>query len=664
MPIDFARIAALFSARQQSQLKPIDAMFKRLGKWLARRMKTILEIEKNSRRFPVIVFQGTALAVWIDTSQHGALRLTEPPSFGEHLSSGGRAFVDGISRIAQSAREEWILPNLLEAVKGIFQSILSSIERFQEPSPSMFDPRQRTASDLFGLGALAYRSVISSTGQLRDLALDIHIASFLLNPETDSSARPQPAGPTTSPVPAGGGRTFSEYLDVGARYIMGAILILPALPAHLGLLIRAGWIRGRLLLINLFQGTERKVFELRQAVVDIFFRDLPHFIIQAFRFMLTARGVIMKNLEYFLRFGQIYVRELLVNIRRFADELTRYMRFWTNLVEMFRRFLEALMDSDLMQFIVPLLGIPQFIIDRIPGFPRLTLGNLLDHGGHAVRNSLKISLTGHISLLRAAVYAAAYLTPVIPEAQYREIMRKLNLTQEVVNQLFQSPAPYPAETARFNLPTSFPNIFDAFFGTGAPDFGSALRTMGTGVAREIGELLNTGADFLRGIGAHFQVASQRAARLGSPDQYHALAVRAQSTALTTFGGQTEELRRRLSERRDSFEEAFVSWLSRGGFHIVGAAIPLYVAEMRRYWHAQLREGTELTMIITPTSPHIIARRVSLGRVRMRRLVIRAPERELNSDLAERIALRFKGSVENAYVSGQGIIEQARSNTNG
>lgn len=658
MPIDFARIAALFSTRQQSQLKPIAELFKRLGKWLTRRMKTISEIEKNSRRFPVLVFQGTALAVWIDTSQYGALQLRDQPSFGEHLSAGGRAFMGGISRIGQSAREEWILPNLFKAVQGIFQTILSSIERFMEPSSSMFDPRQRTGSDLFGLAALAYRSVVSSSGQLRTLALDIHTASFLLIPETDSSFQPQLIGTTPSPVSQERGRTFSEYLDLGSRYIMGAILILPTLPGHLGLLIRAGWIRGRLLLINIFQRTEQRVFELRQTVVDIFFMDLPHFIIEAFGFMMTARGVIMKNLEYFICFGQIYTKELLTNIRRFADDLTRYMRFWTNLVEMIRQFMEALMNFDLMPFIINPLGIPQFILGRSPGVPRLTLGDLLDASGHAVRISLKLSLTNFLTTLRTAIV----LAPGYILGLYRGVMRKLNLAQEVVNQLFQSPAPYPAETARFRLATSFPNIFDAFFGTGTTDLGSALRTMATEITREIGELLNTGADFLYGIGNHFQMASQRSARLGSPDQYGALAVWAQSAALTTFGGQAEELRRSLSERRDSFETTFVSWLSRGGFHLVGATIPLYVAEMQRYWQAQLQEGSELTMIITPTSPHIIARRVRLGRVRLRSLVIRAPDRELDDDLADRIANRFKNAVENAYVSGQNIIEQARSNS--
>lgn len=652
MPIDFARIAALFSARQKFLLKFVNQSFERLGKWLGKRLKTITEIERASRRFPVVVFRSGALAVFLDSSQRGALLLEEPPTFLESLSAGGRAFVGGLGRVVQAVQEERILPNFMEMIERIFAGILASIERFQQPGPYIFDPRQRRASDLIGLAALTYRAFITSTTELQRLAGDIGTAISLFSSGAGGSREPA-AGASSGSL--GGFGSLPELLDRGARYILGAILTLPSLPSFLALLIRAGWIRGRVIVINFLQGIERKVFELRRTVVDIFFVDLHGFLAVGFRLLLAAEFVVMTNLRYFVRFGILYAQELLRNIVRFATELTHYMQFWTNLVERVRRFLEALMDFNLMPYIVPALGLPPVVLRPAGLPPRLTLGDLLDRTGTVVMERIRASLTNFINTLR-------WLVRKLPGGviiYHIWAKRKLDLAQEVINQLFQRPAPYPAETARFTLPGSFPNIFDAFFGPGAPDFAGALATMARGMVREVREILDAGTDFLYGISAHFQEAARRFSHLGSPAMYRGIASRAESVADLVFGGQIREFRRSLAERRDPFEEAFISWIAGGGVHIIGQAIPMYVGEMLRYWQTQVEEGTELTVTITPTSPHIIARRVRLGRVRMQDLVIRAQERDLDDDLVAMVAGRFKTAVENAYVSGHGIIAEAR-----
>jgi hypothetical protein len=103
--------------------------------------------------------------------------------------------------------------------------------------------------------------------------------------------------------------------------------------------------------------------------------------------------------------------------------------------------------------------------------------------------------------------------------------------------------------------------------------------------------------------------------------------------------------------------AFERWLAGDGFRIIQAAIPLYIAEMRAWWREQARAGEESMVEITPTSPHILARRVRLGRVRVPRLTLRANGRAHDEALVRELAQRFHDAVRAAYSDGQRELAQ-------
>jgi hypothetical protein len=80
--------------------------------------------------------------------------------------------------------------------------------------------------------------------------------------------------------------------------------------------------------------------------------------------------------------------------------------------------------------------------------------------------------------------------------------------------------------------------------------------------------------------------------------------------------------------------------------------------MRYFWWGSTRAAKPAPAKVTPTSPHILARRVRMERVRMNRLTIHLPGRSLNDDLIAEVARRFKGAVEDAYRTAVNQLEAA------
>jgi hypothetical protein len=138
-------------------------------------------------------------------------------------------------------------------------------------------------------------------------------------------------------------------------------------------------------------------------------------------------------------------------------------------------------------------------------------------------------------------------------------------------------------------------------------------------------------------------AGTDAAQLGSAARYERLTKNALALGETAFGA--DAMRAGLVERSDPIAIAFQSWLSGSGFTLVGKALPRYVAEMVEYW----KEEASKPPSARPTSPHILARRAQVNRVRLPRLVIRVhEERKLDKVLAAEVADRARFGVAQAF----------------
>src|SRR5262249_13581581 len=154
----------------------------------------------------------------LDSIQHGALAPDEPPAtFSTQVHRAGRRFVQGVSRVKEAAQEDLLLPNLFGTIAQESEVISASVERFARPPREMTQElfnslEARTASDLFGEAALAWRSIAGSIYQFKGFVGQVGRAFRLPQP-----ASPEPSDPHRLP----------DLLDRYSRLIVAGLLVLP-----------------------------------------------------------------------------------------------------------------------------------------------------------------------------------------------------------------------------------------------------------------------------------------------------------------------------------------------------------------------------------------------------------------------------------------------------
>jgi hypothetical protein len=653
MPIDFNAIVSLFRVPLFRELNPLKDSFRRLATWLAERFRQTNALELASRDFPVVRFYNEAVTAWVDAAQHATLGpMPLPRSVWETLGAAGQSLLSGLGVAGQSVREALILPRILGMVGAVLDLILESLERFAQPTPALFDPSGKRASDVFGELGLFFRGFGTSLGQVQEFVGGAQAMRQAISPPPDPFERLRAAvqgGSTSGPTSAATGGTTAEMLDDVGRYITGAILALPLLPALLGNILNSAGLALRVQVLDLFQGIEAQVLRLwRRAIEFVYVGLMEH--IRHITSLAAALGVLLlDNLRYYVRFGLRLGQAFMAHFTTYLHDLSVYLQYWTRLVESVRRALEAFLNFDLMPVLLGALGLPGVVLAAVPGMRRFTIDDLFDVGIGVAVTAGRIALNIWLTAVEGAVLAVAggsVLIPFVPTLNPRPILRRIEALRRILNLVVDIPARLPPETRLPSLAgVTFPNIYNAFFGTGAPNFRRALAGIRDRVVAEIPGILGAAAEFLRGVSDVFASAAGRAARLGSVEQYRAIADRAGALAEGIFGGQASELSQRISGAgSDPLAQSFETWVADGGFETIGQAIPLYVAEMQRYWQEQARAET-------PTSPHILRRRRPLGRVQTPRLTIRAPGRALDEELTATVAGRFREAIQDAYQTG-------------
>ncbi|MBZ4417436.1 hypothetical protein [Myxococcus sp. RHSTA-1-4] len=662
MPIDLARIAAAFEAPFALQLKGISLAFEEVGRRLRARLREASLLESASRDYPTLTFRDDAVTLWIDRVQHRALAPSTPaPSFGASLQRAGSRFSRELGRVRLAVRQERLVPGLFERTAEVLEAIDASIARFERVSPEMFDPRRRKASDLFGEAALLWRALGSSTEHLRGVAGQLAEAQALftdyftgreLLQRLEAERTGQAVAHAEEALAAAGtpgplAESPVAMLEEGTRLLVGTALVLPLIPEWLTLLHGPGGANLRLALLDAFSkhgvaALEETVIGLRRQVLDTVYGDLLKVAQQASDFLWAVERVFLGTLRVFLEFGHLYGEELVTAVVFFVEDLSKYLHAWTVVIEKLRRFVDFIMNADLLPLLATAMGFGGArLLLLIPGMPSLSLRDLLVLDANVRRVATR---AGALSALTMAE-AELSLVPEFLFKDKKKHLRQLDLMKQVVRAATTAPPPLPPETARFQYPehVGFPHLGWAFFGWGAPDFRSTLATLRDGVQRTVRENLLVGEDLLENVADVFQRVQTEAMLLGAPERYRAISEQSEQLTATVFGAQAEELQARLAARRpDLLAEAFEGWLAMGGFQLVGQTLPLYVEEMDSWWHA----GQEAY----PTSPHLLARRARVGRVSMQRLTLDARGRPLDEALALELAHQFQGAVATAYTT--------------
>jgi hypothetical protein len=655
MPIDLLPLTADWLAAFEAHRRHIAGLSNLLERWLGERLERMNALERRTRAFPIFAFEGLVLSVTIDAQQHGALRAYR--NAGQAWAAPFVAFGRGFTRIPQAVEDEMVLPNLLGAIEGVFALIGGSVDRLVDPRASTFDPRNARASDLFGLFAMAWRGLSSSTGQLRLLVRDLGLARdrFAAPAGTGTTAVPGPDS-ITAETPGG-----SDTLGDIQRGLTAAIMLLPAIPDWIQTLASAAWLRARTWLLDTFQGIEARVFDLRRQVFEFMLQTLPGMLREVPALVGALATMLQWSIRYFALVARVYFEVAVEALTRFVQGIYRQINGIIDTINDVLSLIDRIMDFDLLQLIKPLMGPAGTIIDMMG--VRFTLNDLIEAGTGAVNLVMYATLKGAILAARAAISAGSALVPPLARhlpylgprirSTERMLLHKLGLLEQVIDALFRDTGGPMVETAAPTI-TPMPNFYDLLFGAPPADLAQMLRDFGSALGGNVRMLFERVSDTLRNLGGVFARTANDLARTGPAERMARFGREAAGMANALYDDQIRALGERI---RGTPIGTFERWLAGNGFRIIEAVIPLYIAEMRAWWREEARAGEGPYIEITPTSPHILARRAHLGRVRVPRLTLRANNRTHDETLVRELAQSFHDAVRNAYADGQRRLAQ-------
>lgn len=655
--IDFDAIADAFRTPLTRIAQELTRAFERLGKQLTRRTAGLAELERGSRDFPVLGFYNEAVTAYVDRAQHHSLGTSTARSAGETLRGAGSAFVGGLGRVGQAVEEELILPRLFGSLLGVVDLVLSSIERFAEPSAGMFNARERTGSDLFGLAGLLFRTFGADAARVFALSDSVREARARLGrafPSEDPG--PMPIGPTLEPPLTDRIIAMAEGLlgglAEGVQLISGVLLLLPLLPTIFENALRTVGLALRLRLPDYFDGIVGRLFDLRARMADFLSVTLPDLLGKGLALIRAAALIVVDQLRFYVRFGIVYTILMVLRIEGFLYGLTRFFGFWQQLIELLVGIFDAIMDFDLMPFILSMLGPAGGVIAAFGDPPRFTIADLFGVSAGLGRESARTALRTWIESARLALLVAD-----LPGVDTASLRRRLSALSTLIGVALRpmSAQLQGTELRPAPLSVSMSDLFAAMFPDGGAGLRAAIVTMGRGITDGVTAILRAGASFLSDAGAGFLRLADATARTPLAGRYERVATGAARQADLVFGEQVTKLRALSASRHDTLATAFEDWLAGAGFQLLTSAIPAYIGAMRRYWHAEVAATPPPAPEATPTSPHILARRERLGRVRVPRLTVRVAAPHSAEGLAASVAQRVKASVEQSYRTGLGRL---------
>lgn len=661
MPIDFLPITSDWFADFDNQRRRIGGLSAALQRWLTERLSRMSELERRTRAFPIFAFEGRALSLAIDPQQHGALRPYR--NAGQAWAAPFVAFGRGFTRIPQAVEDEMVLPNLIGMVENIVSGIAGSIERLIEPQSTSFDPRNARAGDLFGLLAMAWRGLTTSTGQLRLMVGDMGKAMALF--ATPAAAHDGPAAPATpaeavaTRADTAGPGFGSDPMDLVLRSMTAAMLVLPIIPGWIRTLATALWLRLRLTVVEVLRRIEARVFRARREVLSFFFETLPT-MLREVPALVGALGTMLQwSINYFSAIARIYLETVLFSLTVFLRDLQRQVNEVIIIIDYVLAAIDAIMNFDLLELIKPFLGPTAMLIDMI-GI-KLPVRQVLDMTGAALNTALYLSLKAAILAARGTIVSSDFL-PVINDLPWvgskldalrASLLHNLGLIEEIVDALFRNTGGPMRETARPRIPR-MPNFYDMLIGVRPGELGREMGSFGRALGLNVRGLFENISRTLAHLGEVFSRTATDFARTGPAGRMQRFARESAELANGLYDGQLRALGDRV---RVTPIGAWERWLAGNGFQLIGAAIPMYVAQMRQWWRDRAMAGEENYVEFTPTSPHILARRARLGRVRVPRLTLRAQGRAHDEPLVRELAQRFREAVGEAYAEGRRQFDQ-------
>jgi hypothetical protein len=647
MPIDFAAIAAEFGDRLEHQTHPLEQVFDHLEDAVKKLVEESERAERATRAYPIFRYRDGALAVHVDPIGAEPLPSAPPRGFVEGLASGGREFLAGIGWTGTAVRQELVVPRLLGLTGDALQVVVDSIDRFARPTPAMFDPRRRRLSDALGLLVLGYNSLLGP-GVREQLLGGARGAAGLRQTYRETERM---LFADSSETPAGGAAPALGTVDRlvagfegGAEYLLEAVVLLPILGEALAVVLHDGALEAKRAILTELGGVEAKAHELRAGALEglIEAADLGGV---AAEWLFAARTVILIDVDVLTTVVPSLLDSFLTGVRAFAEGVTEWGRWVTDVMEAIRSTVDELMSFDLLGFAIRLI-IPRWALRILPSLPKVTVDDLISFLIGEAALDIRDTILSFLGAASDALWLAGA----------DDLRAKVDDLAAIVG-IVLTPTPFamPPDVMPTTPLAGFPDVYEAFFGGGrAATFLAAIDRFGVESRAGIRTALGGAQTALASLGTTFAAEADRAATMGSVAEMRRMAGHAGETAERVFGPEAARVREQMAARRpDQLAAAFESAITSGGFALIGNAIPAYVVQMRRFWE-QRRPPVE-----HPTSPHILARHGRLGAVRVPRIEVRAPGRTPNRELAAAVSARFHDAIGDAYLSGRHEFERLR-----
>ena len=493
-----------------------------------------------------------------------------------------------------SIRQEWLLPGLMARFHQVTGAIRDAVARFQAPRSSMFNPAGARFTDIFGHAALLVRALVHDYGPVRQLEDTAFRAGFLYLLYTqDSRASGTAAASSASSV----------SFDSLPGMIAGMLLLVPAFLDWLYVLVREANLFARIRTLDELESVQAMVYSIKTAVLSRFFEKLRSSFQSVMEFAFAVEYIFLRSVAYYGVFLTIYLRHLALNLAHFSDLVSLIVSIAVLGLSMISRLVEAMRSIDIIEGInlgdlldtISAGAINGWLVNRLDDLERASriAGDNIHDGVIVIR-----------ALLRAALHPRYHnIRPVVP-----------------------------------NMPDPYAVAVEPHLG----QLLGVLHQLRDAVSPEVAGMLRTGSDTMLAIADAADGSARQAANAGSAAIWQALSASSTALAQRAFPAQTA--------RADPLATAYEQTLA-GGLGNLQALIPRYVGGVIEWWHTRQAE------LHGQTSPHILARRARLTRVRIPRLNMEVHGFDMTSgdrreELLERLQEKMREQVERAWGRGE------------
>ncbi len=639
-------------------LKSMDRSTFLLDRWLETRVPASERLEEATAGFPIFSYYNGELTACVADIQFGSLLTIPVDGIGAHFTRALEKW-DIPGNIANQARSAALPSEMLRMFEEITIAVVDSLDRFETPTKTMFDPKARTASDLIGIAALVWTTV----GANRD---GIYRAFERL---AEGLAPARGKGIRTAAVkgaePANG-LSLADKLDDVARYVVAGLLVIPSVSGLVREIGGDALTFAKYTTLAKFELWETRAWGYRKAILGGMANGLAAITETGLQLLLQVGGGITGIVEAFVAISSAYLHGLTGGVATLADQLRPFWSGIIGLINQVAGFVGSIAAIDIGAVIHNALVTIQEVIAwfaaefyddgnkppayTAPGQFPVTVGQLVMKDGPGVNAVDQISLA--TSRLGFAVHNSRGFWAMLDKGLVYKI-KDIHIDNVVsgLEMLGKALAtPRDPRRAQPVLKTDFstaPDLVAQFVHPLRKGLMNAVDAAAAAADGAVTDVFASAKGRLNDTAAAFHKEAQGAAAFDPKTLMTTMVGDTDALLKALFGDQSPEARKTGME---AVALAFSAWMQ-GGLDSIGTIASGYIRFMLDEWAEQIARNEDLPLEVNAASPKKLLQRAELGRVHMPRLRIVAQKGAIDRALADKVVEAVRTEVETAYRRG-------------